>query len=68
MHHLVKPGRLFRSLETNPYQVARSGLGRYHIEETKQDRQVFHSIGREYSSPIQGWQDGHPQSSSAWSS
>jgi hypothetical protein len=37
-------------------------------QETKQSRQVFHSIVRGYTSPMQKWQDGHPQSSSAESS
>ena len=42
--------------------------GRCSPEETKQYRHVFYSIGREYSSPLQAWQNCHPQSSSEPSS
>ncbi len=43
-----------------------SGPGcQFSPQEIKQNRQVVHSIGRGYTSPMQGWQDGHPQSSSA---
>ena len=64
--HAVRQSQQRRcNLPSNSKGNCTSPVGQCSPEETKQHRQVFHSIGRGYTSPMQRWQDGHPQSSSA---